>query len=164
MNDCKNISQLLDVYGVRNTVLENFHAGVSPSTKTGDYTDVKVVTPYGEIPWNELSRINDIEMRSLMLDIEAALTTALEALELLDEFCSKEKATISFLTNGEKIRDVLYAGVLAKRSWDVTEQKITPEAAAMLTLYNKALCLAQERVKIGKSFIVENPSVKETSS
>jgi hypothetical protein len=42
-----------------NSKLENLHAGKSPRSKTGDYTDVKVVTPYGEIPWNEVSRLND---------------------------------------------------------------------------------------------------------
>jgi len=36
---------------VRNTGLEDLHAGVAPSSATGDYSDVKVVTPYGEIPW-----------------------------------------------------------------------------------------------------------------
>jgi hypothetical protein len=55
---------------VRNTFLEDLHSGVSPSSKTGDYSDVKVVSPYGEIPWNELSRISDEEMRKLMLEVE----------------------------------------------------------------------------------------------
>jgi hypothetical protein len=30
---------------MRNSELENLHAGVTPSSATGDYTDVKVVTP-----------------------------------------------------------------------------------------------------------------------
>ncbi len=54
---------------VRNTELENLHSGIAPSTTTGDYSDVKVVTPYGEIPWNEVSRFNDAEMKVLMKDI-----------------------------------------------------------------------------------------------
>lgn len=53
----------------RNTKLEYLHAGKSPKTKTGDYSDVKVVTPYGEIPWNEVSRFNDDEMKELMIDV-----------------------------------------------------------------------------------------------
>lgn len=57
---------------IRNS-LEDLHAGILPSTKTGDYSDVKVVTPYGEIPWNELSRISDKELRNLMLEIEIKL-------------------------------------------------------------------------------------------
>jgi hypothetical protein len=54
---------------VRNTGLEDFHAGIFPGSKTGDYSDVKVVTPYGEIPWTELSRISDEEMKRLMIEI-----------------------------------------------------------------------------------------------
>ncbi len=53
----------------RNSKLEDLHAGKFPSSKTGDYTDVKVVTPYGEIPWNDLSRLNDDEMKELMIDV-----------------------------------------------------------------------------------------------
>jgi hypothetical protein len=44
---------------VRNTIIEDYHAGKVPRSKTGDYSDVKVVTPYGEIAWNELSRISN---------------------------------------------------------------------------------------------------------
>lgn len=50
MKELKKMTQMLAVMGVRNnTELEDLHAGISPSSKTGDYTDVKVVTPYGEI-------------------------------------------------------------------------------------------------------------------
>ncbi|PQJ80671.1 hypothetical protein [Polaribacter porphyrae] len=35
---------------VINTVIENYHTGVFLQSKTGDYSDVKVVTPFGEIP------------------------------------------------------------------------------------------------------------------
>jgi hypothetical protein len=45
--------------------LENIHAGIFPSSATGDFEDVKVVTPYGEIPWNRLSRISDEEMMAM---------------------------------------------------------------------------------------------------
>ena len=54
---------------MRNSELENLHAGVTPDSATGDYTDVKVVTPYGEIPWAQLSRISDEEMKALMIDV-----------------------------------------------------------------------------------------------
>lgn len=54
---------------VRNTFLEDLHAGVFPSSKTGDYTDVKVVSPYGEIPWANFSRISDEEMKALMIEV-----------------------------------------------------------------------------------------------
>jgi len=54
---------------VRNGFLEDLHSGTTPSSKTGDYTDVKVVTPYGEIPWDKVSRISDAEMKRLMKGI-----------------------------------------------------------------------------------------------
>jgi hypothetical protein len=47
----------------RNTKLEDFHSGKYPSSKTGDYSDVKVVFPFGEIPGKELSRLSDEEMK-----------------------------------------------------------------------------------------------------
>jgi len=48
---------------VRNTCIEDVHAGIEPSSRTGDFSDVKVVTPCGEIPWDKLSRIRNDEMR-----------------------------------------------------------------------------------------------------
>jgi hypothetical protein len=53
----------------RNSVLEDLHAGKVPDSKCGDYSDVIVRTPYGEIPWHELSRFNDAEMKVLMTDV-----------------------------------------------------------------------------------------------
>jgi hypothetical protein len=35
---------------VRNSELETLHAGITPSSAAGDFSDVKAVTPYGEIP------------------------------------------------------------------------------------------------------------------
>lgn len=40
-----------------------------PVTKSGDYTDVVVHTPFGEIAWNKLSRFDDAEMKVLMIDV-----------------------------------------------------------------------------------------------
>jgi hypothetical protein len=54
---------------VRNGYLEDLHSGITPSSKAGDYSDVKVVTPYGEIPWENVSRISDEEMKRLMKGI-----------------------------------------------------------------------------------------------
>ena len=53
----------------RNSELENLHAGVVPGSQTGDYSDVIVKTPFGEIPWRELSRFDDAEMKRLMTDV-----------------------------------------------------------------------------------------------
>src|SRR5438105_14776504 len=62
---------------VRNTFLEDLHSGTTPASKTGDYSDVKVVTPYGELPWHNLSRISDEEMKRLMKEIVDKLYTFL---------------------------------------------------------------------------------------
>ena len=53
----------------RNSVLEDLHAGTVPASKAGDYSDVAVSTPYGEIPWPRVSRFDDSEMRELMIDV-----------------------------------------------------------------------------------------------
>ena len=65
----KRLAKAIALNCFRNTELENLHAGISPSTKTGNYSDVKVVTPYGEIPWKNLSRFSDAEMKVLMIDV-----------------------------------------------------------------------------------------------
>jgi hypothetical protein len=44
---------------VRNSMLEDLHAGTSPSSASGDYSDVTVSSPYGAIPWLKVSRLND---------------------------------------------------------------------------------------------------------
>ena len=62
-----NIDALTEmmVAAARNSELENLHAGQTPVSKTGDYSDVYVVTPDRNIPWTELSRISDEEMGPL---------------------------------------------------------------------------------------------------
>jgi len=64
----KRLAKLMASRCFRNSMLEDFHAGVVPSSRSADYSDVKVVTPYGEIRWNDLSRLSDKEMKSLMID------------------------------------------------------------------------------------------------
>ena len=68
---------------VRNTGLEDLHAGVVPDSATGDFSDVKVVTPYGEIPWTGLSRISDEEMEALMIEVTNKVFTFLTHTEYL---------------------------------------------------------------------------------
>jgi hypothetical protein len=53
----KRLALGMAILCVRNTCIEDLHAGIEPSSQAGDFSDVKVVTPYGEIPWNKLSRI-----------------------------------------------------------------------------------------------------------
>ena len=75
--DVKRLAIGMAVYCVRNTFLEDLHAGTAPSSKTGDYLDVKVVSPYGEIPWTNLSRLDDDEMRKLMKEVVNKIYTVL---------------------------------------------------------------------------------------
>ena len=44
-------------------------AGITPNSQTGDYTDVVVRSPYGEIPWPRLSRLIGEETKALMIDV-----------------------------------------------------------------------------------------------
>lgn len=61
---------------VRNTMLENIHAGRGLVTKAGDYSDVFVVDAEGNrVPWTEASRIDDDEMRDLMRQVVNRLYT-----------------------------------------------------------------------------------------
>lgn len=65
----KRLAKVIALQCFRNTKLEDLHSGIGPSSKTGDYSDVKVVTPYSDIPWEHLSRFGDEEMKELMIDV-----------------------------------------------------------------------------------------------
>ena len=71
------LAKAITVLCVRNTFLEDLHSGITPSSQNGDYSDVKVVTPYGEIPWSKLSRFSDEEMKRLMKEIVDKIYTFL---------------------------------------------------------------------------------------
>jgi hypothetical protein len=58
----KRLAKFMAEQCFRNSSIEDIHAGTSPSSASGDFSDVKVVSPYGEIPWKKLSRITDEEM------------------------------------------------------------------------------------------------------
>jgi len=63
---------------VRRGFLEKLHSCITPVTKTGDYSDVKVIDAEGrEIPWNQVSRINQGEMRTLITGIVDRIHTFL---------------------------------------------------------------------------------------
>jgi len=70
------LAKVMAMMCVRNTKLENLHAGVVPVSKTGDYSDVVVLDAEGrKIPWTEVSHIDDDQMRDLMKDIVDRLFT-----------------------------------------------------------------------------------------
>ena len=66
--DLKRLTLSLVETCFRNTMLEDLHAGRTPRSAAGDYSDVVVLTPDGEIPWTEVSRISDEEMKTLMIE------------------------------------------------------------------------------------------------
>lgn len=71
----------------RNTLIENIHGGKIPKSKIGDFSDVKVVTAYGEIPWVEVVRISDAEMKLIMQEaVNKAYTILLRMYEKDSEF------------------------------------------------------------------------------
>jgi len=102
---------------VRNE-LENLHSGITPCSKKGDNSDIKVITPYGEIPWKNLSRINNKEMRELMLNIEDVIYKVLEYWNFL-KTNDKENFEKIFIKSWEKDFFHKY-GV----SWDLPKKLI----------------------------------------
>ncbi len=65
-----HLAKTMAMMCVRNTELENIHAGLTPVTRTGDYSDVKVIDADGrEIPWPEVSHFDDDAMRDLMRQV-----------------------------------------------------------------------------------------------
>lgn len=70
------LAKVMAMMCVRNTKLEDIHAGLAPVTRTGDYSDVVVLDAEGrKIPWAEVSHIDDAQMRDLMKDIVNRLYT-----------------------------------------------------------------------------------------
>lgn len=70
------LARLMAVICVRNSRLEDLHAGRVPVSRTGDGSDIVVVDAEGNrIPWPEVSRIDDDEMRALMHEIVDRLYT-----------------------------------------------------------------------------------------
>ena len=65
----QRLAKYMVLHCFRNSMLEDLHAGISPSSTAGDYSDVTVSSPYGIIPWNKVSRFNDDEMKRLMIDV-----------------------------------------------------------------------------------------------
>ena len=71
-------SKIMAAACVRRGYLERLHCGTTPVTRTGDYSDVKVIDAEGkEIPWNMVSRINQDEMKTLMSGVVNRIHTFL---------------------------------------------------------------------------------------
>ena len=71
-----SVSKSMAMMCVRNTMLEDIHAGIEPVSRTGDFTDVMVIDANGRrIPWPEVSRIGNEEMGRLMRQVVNRLYT-----------------------------------------------------------------------------------------
>ena len=63
---------------VRRGYLEKLHCGITPVTRLGDYSDVRVIDADGRvIPWDQVSRINQDEMKTLMIGVVNRIHTFL---------------------------------------------------------------------------------------
>ena len=64
------MAKLMALTCVRNTKLEDIHAGIVPVSRTGDYSDVVVVDADGRrIAWRGVSHFDDDAMRDLMRQV-----------------------------------------------------------------------------------------------
>lgn len=71
------LAKMITLRCIRNTCIEHIHAGPQAHSKSGDYSDVTVVTPDREILWNEVSRISDEEMKTFNEEVINKLYTVL---------------------------------------------------------------------------------------
>ena len=90
----------------RNTnEIESVHAGITPVSVAGDFSDVFVVDAAGnKIPWNAASRISQDEMKALM-----------------QEAVNRIYAVLSHEGDAEFEREVLGYALELTRGWDEPE-------------------------------------------
>ena len=73
---CTDLARIMALMCVRNTGIEDIHAGKSPVSRTGDFSDVTVVDADGRrSPWPEVSHFDDEVMGDLMRQIVDRLYT-----------------------------------------------------------------------------------------
>ncbi len=73
---------------VRNTSIENIHAGASPDAVNDDYSNVFIGTEESRVPWDNASRITDVEMKAFMIEVTNKIYTVLMNLDD-EEFIQK---------------------------------------------------------------------------
>ena len=96
------LAKALVVTCVRNTFLEELHSGKTPRTQAGDFSDVKVITPSGEIAWKELSRISNDEMQRLMKEVVNKLFTALVRIDDPEFLKSLDSLSGQYIANWDE--------------------------------------------------------------
>ena len=64
----RDLAKAVVAYSLRNTnAIEDIHAGITPVSHTGDFSDVVIVDAAGnKIPWNKASRISQAEMKAIL--------------------------------------------------------------------------------------------------
>ena len=73
---CAELAKTLTAMCVRNAEIEKIHSGKIPVTKTGNYSDVKVIDAEGsEFAWPDVSHISDDEMKVIMKGVVNRLYT-----------------------------------------------------------------------------------------
>ena len=99
-----NLAKTLAMLCVRNTKLEDLHAGITPVSRTGDSSDVLVIDTEGrEIPWTEVSHLDDETMRALMRQIVNRLYT------------------FHLMTDDPRLRETIDRWAAAAGAWDDPE-------------------------------------------
>ena len=77
--DRQVLANAITVDCFRNTNIENIHAGITPISKTGDFSDIYVVDAEGsKIAWKDVSRISQKEMKLLNKEISNRVFALLE--------------------------------------------------------------------------------------
>ena len=73
------LAKLMAMICVRNTRIEQLHAGAVPVTHTGDYSDVFITGADGrQISWTDASLLDEDQMRNLMRQIVETWPAPLE--------------------------------------------------------------------------------------
>ena len=111
------LAKAMAVMCFRNTLLEDFHAGICPVSHTGDFSDVVVIDANGRtIPWPEVAHIEPEEMRDLMRQVVNRLYTCqlkagdLQFIEMLDWAAREAREW-----DEPEFDEVLIAGLEARR-------------------------------------------------
>ncbi len=93
---------------VRNTSIENIHAGASPDAANNDYSNVFVATEKSQVPWDKASRITDVEMKAFMIEVTNKIYTVLMNLddqEFIQKFEDRARRSTIGWNKAEYLKD-----------------------------------------------------------
>ncbi len=117
------LAKVAAMVSIRNTLLETLHDGETPKTKTGDFSDVKVIDGEGrEIPWKEVSRITDDEMRAFIKQaVNRLYTWYLNSEELSENAYVKDWISFVQTKYDDPELDQVLMGFLERKWEDVSK-------------------------------------------